>query len=68
MIIAMAGSSKEETFSNETKKKLKTPMPYSGKIEDLGKFLQELRSRFISWEMKDFTLVTKTRYSLYSLI
>ena len=36
MIIAMAGSSsKEETFLKETKKKLKTLMPYSGKREDL---------------------------------
>ena len=40
MIIAMAGSSKEETFLKETKKKLKTLMPYSSKREDLRKFLQ----------------------------
>ena len=44
MIIAMAGlSSKEETKKKETKKKLKTPMPYSGKREDLQKFLQEVK-------------------------
>ena len=43
MIIAMAGSSKEETFSKEMKKNLKTPMPYSGKREDLWKFLQEVK-------------------------
>ena len=40
----MAGSSsKEETFSKEIKKKLKTPTPYSGKREDLRKFLQEIK-------------------------
>ena len=40
----MAGSSSnEETLSKETKKKLKTPTPYSGKREDLRKFLQEIK-------------------------
>ena len=42
-IIAMAGSSKEEMISKEMKKKLKTPTPYSGKREDLHKFLQEIK-------------------------
>ena len=32
-----------ETISKETKKKLKTPMPFSGKREDLRKFLQEVK-------------------------
>ena len=43
-IITMAGSTpKEETVSSEMKRKLKTPMPYSGKREDLRKFLQEVK-------------------------
>ena len=51
MIITMAGSSsKEETFSKETKKKLKTPTPYSGKREDLWKLLQEIKIYFLGNE------------------
>ena len=47
----MAGSTpKEEPVLNETWKKLKTPTPYSGKCEDLQKFLQEVK--IYLWENK----------------
>ena len=39
----MAGSTHKEPVSSETKKKLKPPTPFSGKREDLCKFLQEVK-------------------------
>ena len=42
-IIEMAEGSSANSASKETKKKLKTPTPYTGKREDLRKFLQEVR-------------------------
>ena len=41
--ITMAGESATMTTSKEVKKKLKTPMPYTGKREDLQKFLQKIK-------------------------
>ena len=39
----MVGSTPKEPVSSETKKKLKPPTPFSGKREDLRKFLQEVK-------------------------
>ena len=39
----MAGLTPKEPVSSETKKKLKPPTPFSGKREDLQKFLQEVK-------------------------
>ena len=39
----MAGTSTKEPVSPETKKKLRPPTPFSGKREDLRKFLQEVK-------------------------
>ena len=39
----MAGSTHKEPVSPETKKKLRPPTPFSGKHEDLHKFLQEVK-------------------------
>ena len=41
--ITMAGSTPKEPVSPETKKKLRPPTPFSGKQEDLRKFLQEVK-------------------------
>ena len=49
-----------------TKKKLKTPTPFSGKREDLQNFSK--KSRFISWRIVESTLPIWTKFSLSSLI
>ena len=50
----MAGLTSKETVSSETKKKLKTPTPFSGKCKDLRKFLQEVK--IYLWENRSLYL------------
>ena len=66
----MVESNTETGTSNAsfvTKKKLKTPTPFSGKKErTFENFSKKLR--FISWQIVESTLLTWIKFSLSSLI